>query len=111
MFIGVTLATQSINSLSPEVVSSEEAIALKEVFSFSQNRFYFKMPPESIDRLKRLSYGRIRQGQLERLVRYGVGECLLNIDGGANYEFSVYASKNELALFKGGGRVDRDEEE
>lgn len=111
LFIGVTLATQSINSLSPEVVSSEEAIALKEVFSFSQNRFYFKMPPDSIERLKRLSYGMIRQGQLERLVRYGVGECLLNIDGGANYEFSVYASKNELALFKGGGRVDRDEEE
>lgn len=106
LFVGVTLATQSINSLAPEVVSSEGAVALKEIFAFSQNRFYFKLPADSIERLKKLSYGLIRQGQLDRLARYRQGFCLLNIDGGANYEFEVYASQFELELFKGGGRIE-----
>ena len=106
MFVGVTLSTQSINSLAPELISSEGAIALKEVFAFSQNRFYFKLPADSIERLKKLSYGLIKQGQLDRLARYRQGLCLLNIDGGANYEFEVYASDFELNLFKGGGLIE-----
>ena len=109
MFVGVTLSTQSINSLAPELISSEGAIALKEVFAFSQNRFYFKLPADSIERLKKLSYGLIKQGQLDRLARYRQGLCLLNIDGGANYEFEVYASDFELNLFKGGGLIETTE--
>lgn len=111
LFVGVTLSTQSINSLAPEAVSSEGAAALKEIFAFSQNRFYFRLPSDSIERLKNLSYGLIRQGQLDRLATYRQGFCLLNIDGGANYEFEVYASKFELELFKGGGRTNELEEE
>ena len=91
-------------------MSSEGAAALKEIFAFSQNRFYFRLPSDSIERLKNLSYGLIRQGQLDRLATYRQGFCLLNIDGGANYEFEVYASKFELELFKGGGRTNEIEE-
>ena len=104
MFIGVTLATQSLTTMAPENVSSDEAEMLRDIYNFSQYKIYFKISPTNIPHLKRLSQNDITSSQIERIARFPQGHCLMNITGGSNIEFQVEASDQELELFAGGGK-------
>lgn len=106
LFIGTLLATQSISSLAPEVLSSEEAELLRDIYNFSQYKIFFKVASANIPHLKQLTTHDITDNQVQRIARYPQGRCLLNITGGTSIEFDVDASKRELALFDGGGRYD-----
>ncbi|MGY3725462.1 hypothetical protein SAMN05421767_10412 [Granulicatella balaenopterae] len=104
IFCGVALSTQAVNSLAPENMTDMSAEALKEIYNFSQYRFFFNLPVSSISRLKTLSHHTISDGQINRIGNYRVGYCLLNMNGGQNYEFNVHVTPEELDIFKGGGR-------
>lgn len=103
LFIGVMLATQSLSSLAPEVIRSEASEMLREIYTFSQYRFYFQISTANIEHLKRLSNNEVTAGQVERIARYPQGRCLLSFSG-TNIEFNVEASDRELELFSGGGK-------
>lgn len=102
-FIGLCLATQSLRSLVPEN-NSEAADKLKEVFEFIQYRFYFYFPPTTVHLLQAASGAELTETMTNRIGKYKMGECLLAVNGGENYEFKVEATTEERRLFKGGGR-------
>lgn len=104
MFMGTTLATQSLSTLAPEHISTDEAEMLRDIYNFSQYKFFFKIAPANVPHLKRLSQQDITPGQIERIARFPQGRCLMNITGGSNIEFQVEASDKELELFAGGGK-------
>ncbi|MGX7092842.1 VirB4 family type IV secretion system protein [Hutsoniella sourekii] len=104
LYVGVMLATQSLTTLAPEVITSEASELLRDVYNFSQYRFFFKISAANLPHLKRLSQNDITQGQIERIGLFQQGRCLMSISGGNNIEFDVEVSNRELELFSGGGR-------
>ena len=108
-FVGVMLATQSVNSLAPEIMTHDAAELLRDVYNFSQYKIFFKMSSAQIPHLKRLTQYDITDGHAERIARYPVGRCLMNITGGNSIEFDVDVSDRELELFNGGGRNTEDQ--
>lgn len=103
-YIGVILATQAINSLSPEHKGNATTELITNIYNFSQYKFFFKLDSAQIPHLKRLTEYDLTEGQTDNIPLYPVGRCLLNITGGTSIEFDVEASETELLLFNGGGR-------
>lgn len=107
-FIGVGLATQSPTSLVPKQNDDHMSELLREIYKFSQYRFFFRIDSSDVDHLKDLTSFDIAEGQIESVPRYPQGRCLMSISGSHSLEFDVEASSRELTLFRGGGRKAED---
>lgn len=106
IYLGVFMATQSLRALVPENASPEILDKLKEVFEFTQYKFYLHFDSNVLPLLKEVSGEQLTESEIARIGKYKMGDTLLSISGGENYEFHVDASKEERKLFKGGGRDD-----
>ncbi|MDO4432022.1 MAG: DUF87 domain-containing protein [Aerococcaceae bacterium] len=104
LFVGVLLATQSITSIAPEVLEQDVAEILRDIYAFSQYKFFFQIDSSKIEHLRRLTQFDITDNQLSRIATYPQGRCLFSITGAQSFELDVSASNRELELFEGGGR-------
>jgi len=56
----------------------------------------------TLDAMRTIFEGQISESELAQIPQFQQGDCLLSINGVGNLMFSVEASEEELAMFRGG---------
>ena len=102
-FIGIILAAQSIRSYYPSSVQDRNKIqAMSSVFELAQYKFTFQQD-ESVKETIDAVYGRnLTEIQKEKISILERGECFFSISGMNTYHVKIFASEEELKLFRGG---------
>lgn len=102
-FIGIILAAQSIRSYYPSSVQDRNKIqAMSSVFELAQYKFTFQQD-ESVKETIDAVYGRnLTEIQKEKISVLERGECFFSISGMNTYHVKIFASEEELKLFRGG---------
>lgn len=87
----------------PAQGSSEESVKLiKDLFSFSNYKFIGKQDESLKSTLKSAFGSSLNENEYNRISILGQGNFILSIQGDRNIEFKVYASDDELDMFRGG---------
>lgn len=102
VFGGLCLATQSISECIPEGSSEDSVRLIKELFSFSNYKFIGKQDESLKQTLKNAFGSALNDNEYNRIPVLGQGNFILSIQGDRNIEFKVYASDDELNMFRGG---------
>lgn len=102
VFGGLCLATQSISECIPEGSSEDSVRLIKDLFSFSNNKFIGKQDESLKQTLKNAFGSALNDNEYNRIPVLGQGNFILSIQGDRNIEFKVYASDDELNMFRGG---------
>lgn len=102
VFGGLLLATQSISECIPDGSSEESTKQIKDLFSFSNYKFIGIQDESLVPTLKNAFGTSLTETEYKRIPRLHQGEFILSIQGDRNIEFNVYASHDELNLFRGG---------
>lgn len=102
VFGGLCLATQSIRECIPEGSSEESVKLIKDLFSFSNYKFIGKQDESLKSTLKSAFGSSLNENEYNRISILGQGNFILSIQGDRNIEFKVYASDDELDMFRGG---------
>ncbi len=102
-FIGIILASQSIMDYFPAVIQDREKIqAVSSVFELAQYKFTFQQD-ESVNKTIDAVYGKnLTETQKKMIPILKRGECFLSISGMKTYHIDIFASEEELKLFRGG---------
>lgn len=102
-FIGIILAAQSIRSYFPSAIQDRNKIeAMSSVFELAQYKFTFQQD-ESVKETIDAVYGKnLTETQKKRIPVLERGECFLSISGVNTYHVKIFASDEELKLFRGG---------
>lgn len=101
-FGGLLLATQSLRDVAPEHASNETQGKVKELFTLTQYRFIMKQETDLIPDIHRTFGDKLSESEIHLIPRLGQGQCILSVSGTGNIGFEVFATEDELALFKGG---------
>lgn len=102
VFGGLCLATQSISECIPEWSSEDSVRLIKDLFSFSNYKFIGKQDESLKQTLKNAFGSALNDNEYNRIPVLGQGNFILSIQGDRNIEFKVYASDDELNMFRGG---------
>ena len=102
VFGGLCLATQSISECIPEGSSEDSVRLIKDLFSFSNYKFIGKQDESLKQTLKNAFGSALNDNEYNRIPVLGQGNFILSIQGDRNIEFNVYASDDELNMFRGG---------
>jgi hypothetical protein len=102
VFGGLCLATQSISECIPEGADDESIHLIKDLFSFSNYKFIGKQDESLKGTLKNAFGSTLSDNEYKRIPQLEQGNFILSIQGDRNIEFKVYASEDELNLFRGG---------
>lgn len=102
VFGGLCLATQSISECIPEGSSEDSVRLIKDLFSFSNSKFIGKQDESLKQTLKNAFGSALNDNEYNRIPVLGQGNFILSIQGDRNIEFKVYASDDELNMFRGG---------
>ena len=102
VFGGLCLATQSISECIPEGSSEDSVRLIKDLFSFSNYKFIGKQDESLKQTLKNAFGSALNDNEYNRIPVLGQGNFILSIQGDRNIEFKVYASDDELNMFRGG---------
>lgn len=102
VFGGLCLATQSISECIPEGSSEDSVRLIKDLFSFSNYKFIGKQDESLKHTLKNAFGSALNDNEYNRIPVLGQGNFILSIQGDRNIEFKVYASDDELNMFRGG---------
>ena len=102
VFGGLCLATQSISECIPEGSSEDSVRLIKDLFSFSNYKFIGKQDESLKQTLKNAFGSALNDNEYNRIPILGQGNFILSIQGDRNIEFKVYASDDELNMFRGG---------
>lgn len=102
VFGGLVLATQSISECIPDDATSENVQQIKDLFAFSNYKFIGIQDESNVTKLKQAFGNTLTETEYEKIPRLKQGNFILSIQGDKNIEFKVYASADELNLFRGG---------
>lgn len=102
VFGGLCLATQSISECISEGSSEDSVRLIKDLFSFSNYKFIGKQDESLKQTLKNAFGSALNDNEYNRIPVLGQGNFILSIQGDRNIEFKVYASDDELNMFRGG---------
>lgn len=102
VFGGLVLATQSISECIPDDSSSENVQQIKDLFAFSNYKFIGIQDESLIPKLKQAFGSSLTDTEYSKIPKLQRGNFILSIQGDKNIEFKVYASEDELDLFRGG---------
>lgn len=101
-FAGLIFATQSIRDVVPEKASDEVLMKIKTLFELSQYKFILQQDNNSKEAFKEIFDGQIPDSEIERIPNFGMGECILAINGCKNIKLNIEITKQEERLFAGG---------
>jgi len=99
---GLVFATQSIRDVVPEHADSEVVSKIRTLFELTQYKFIMQQDANTLDAMRTIFEGQISDSELAEIPQLQQGDCLLSISGVGNLMFSVEASEEELAIFRGG---------
>lgn len=102
VFGGLVLATQSISECIPDNSTSENVQQIKDLFAFSNYKFIGIQDESLIPKLKQAFGSSLTDTEYSKIPKLKKGNFILSIQGDKNIEFKVYASEDELDLFRGG---------
>lgn len=102
VFGGLVLATQSVSECIPETDESENTQKIKDLFAFSNYKFIGLHDESLIPKIKRACGSALTDMEYEKIPKLTKGNFILSIQGDKNIQFKVYASNEELDLFRGG---------
>lgn len=77
-------------------------LAVQKIFSLFQIRFFFQISDDDLPRLQIALGGSTTQDELQGLTRLEKAECLMNINGDRNVQFTVEITKDEERRYGGG---------
>ncbi|WP_253294177.1 VirB4 family type IV secretion system protein [Lysinibacillus capsici] len=101
-FGGIVLASQSIRDYVPDHADSEVVTKIRTLFELTQYKFIMGQDANTLDAMRTIFEGQISESELAQIPQFQQGDCLLSINGVGNLMFSVEASEEELAMFRGG---------
>lgn len=101
-FGGLLLASQSIRDFVPDHSDSEIVTKIRTLFELTQYKFIMQQDPNTLDALRTIFEGQMNESELSEIPKFEQGDCLLSINGVGNIMFSIEASEEEIALFRGG---------
>ena len=101
-FMGIGLASQSINDFIPESSLSENQEKIKVLFQLMQYKFILQQDPSTFKLLQSTFLNEITSSEIEHIGKFKRGQCLLVINGMQNTEFKVYLPENKKILYGGG---------
>lgn len=99
---GLVFATQSIRDVVPEHADSEVVEKIRTLFELTQYKFIMQQDANTLDAMRNIFEGQLSESELAQIPQFEQGECLLSINGVGNLMFTVEASDEELAMFRGG---------
>lgn len=101
-FGGLLLASQSIRDFVPDHSDSEVVTKIRTLFELTQYKFIMQQDSNTLDALRTIFEGQMNESELSEIPKFEQGDCLLSINGVGNIMFSIEASEEEIALFRGG---------
>lgn len=101
-FIGMIFATQSVRDCIPEGSEQQAINKIKTLFELTQYKFVLRQDSNARDLLGTVFRSDLTPYQLDRIPRFGKGQCILIISGDQNIEFNIEISEDEKQLFAGG---------
>ncbi len=101
-FGGIVLASQSIRDYVPEHADTETVAKIRTLFELTQYKFIMQQDANTLDALRTIFEKQISESELAEIPQFGQGDCLLSINGVGNLMFTVEASDEEVAMFRGG---------
>lgn len=101
-FIGMIFATQSVRDCIPEGSDQQAINKIKTLFELTQYKFVLRQDSNARDLLGTVFRSDLTSFQLDRIPRFGKGQCVLIISGDQNIEFNIELSEDEKQLFAGG---------
>lgn len=101
-FAGLLFATQSIRDVVPENTEGVVLEKIKTLFELTQYKFIMQQDNNAKASLVKIFDGQLSKSDIESIPYFGMGDCILSINGGENISFHIEATKEELKLFKGG---------
>lgn len=101
-FGGIVLASQSIRDYVPEHADTETVAKIRTLFELTQYKFIMQQDANTLDALRTIFEKQISESELAEIPQFGQGDCLLSINGVGNLMFTVEASEEEVAMFRGG---------
>ncbi|WP_342472396.1 type IV secretion system protein VirB4 [Metasolibacillus sp. FSL H7-0170] len=99
---GIVLASQSIRDYAPDHADNEVVSKIRKLFELTQYKFIMQQDANALDAMRTIFEGQISESELAQIPQLQQGECLLLINGVGNLLFTVEASDEEIALFRGG---------
>lgn len=99
---GLIFATQSIRDVVPDHANSEVVTKIRTLFELTQYKFIMQQDANTLDAMRTIFEGQISESELAQIPQLQQGDCLLSINSVGNLMFSVEASEEELAIFRGG---------
>ncbi|MCT6922819.1 type IV secretion system protein VirB4 [Metasolibacillus sp.] len=99
---GIVLASQSIRDYVPEHANDEVVSKIKKLFELTQYKFIMQQDANALDAIRTIFEGQISESELAQIPQLQQGDCFLSISGVGNLMFTVEASDEEIALFRGG---------
>ncbi|QNK90446.1 type IV secretion system protein VirB4 [Sporosarcina sp. resist] len=101
-FGGLILASQSIRDFVPDHADTEVVTKIRTLFELTQYKFIMQQDSNTLDAMRMIFEGQTSESELAQIPQFQQGDCLLSINGVGNLMFSVEASDEELAMFRGG---------
>lgn len=101
-FGGLLLASQSIRDFVAFHSDSDVVTKIRTLFELTQYKFIMQQDSNTLDALRAIFEGQMNESELAQIPQFQQGDSLLSINGVGNLMFSVEASEEELALFRGG---------
>jgi hypothetical protein len=102
VFGGLILATQNITDIIPENSNDENIQKIRDLFSFSNYRFIGFQDQALKPAMKKAFESSLTETEYERISKLERGNFILSIKGDRNIQFKVFASDEELEVFRGG---------
>lgn len=100
-FIGLIPAAQSITSFFP-TTDAKSIAEISSIFENAQYKFMFQQDESVMQIIDTIYGGNLTPSQKAKIPKLETGQCLLTISGLETYMIDVYASQEELDLFRGG---------
>ncbi|MEG0258559.1 MAG: type IV secretion system protein VirB4 [Lysinibacillus sp.] len=101
-FGGLLLASQSIRDFVPDHADTEVVTKIRTLFELTQYKFIMQQDANTLDAMRMIFEGQMSESELAQIPQFQQGDCILSINGVGNLMFSVEASEEELAMFRGG---------
>ena len=100
-YMGIIMATPSIRNFILE--GSDKGIdELKTIFELCQYKFIFRQDSSMKPLLRKIFDGELTETEINRIPVMQEGDAIMVISGDRNIDLKVYATQEELSMFRGG---------
>lgn len=101
-FAGLLFATQSIRDVVPAGDNDIIKDKIRTLFELTQYKFIMQQDSNSKEALREIFEGQLSESEIQEIPKLSQGNSILSINGVKNILMHIYASDEEINLFKGG---------